>query len=308
MSEYNIEKCIVMASNHLICDKSYVEKDYYTTAIIHALAARSFFGHSLIFSGGTSLSKGYGIINRFSEDVDFIIQDTTNISRNTKKDIKHCVIEEILKIKGLKYKSDSSAKEDCKVSIEVSYKNLYKYTKAIRSNILVELFFENSTVVANYCNIESYLCKYGKYSGYTRPVMCRDVCETLSDKFSALLWRSTSTRIPDRLTRHLYDIHYLYNYMKNNNIFDVNKFKFMVNFQYINKDSLRCSYQNITDAIHQALETLSRNQRFQTDYDNYVLSMIFGTGSQNISFSETLATYRELAELVVGNHNVTSTK
>lgn len=49
----------------------YIEKDFWVCwtldVLYHGLAAG---GPRLLFKGGTSLSKGYGLINRFSEDID----------------------------------------------------------------------------------------------------------------------------------------------------------------------------------------------------------------------------------------------
>lgn len=46
-----------------------LEKDIWVVWAVDALFS-SVFSHHLVFKGGTSLSKGYNIINRFSEDVD----------------------------------------------------------------------------------------------------------------------------------------------------------------------------------------------------------------------------------------------
>jgi hypothetical protein len=48
-----------------------VEKDYWIT---HALWALHETGLDLWFKGGTSLSKGFGIIERFSEDLDLMVE------------------------------------------------------------------------------------------------------------------------------------------------------------------------------------------------------------------------------------------
>lgn len=66
-------------------DVALVEKDYWVT---HALWALHETGLSLWFKGGTSLSKGFGIIQRFSEDLDLMIeagsvQDLPLVSRWT---------------------------------------------------------------------------------------------------------------------------------------------------------------------------------------------------------------------------------
>ncbi len=50
-----------------------VEKDWWVTIILKALFNTE-CGPSLLFKGGTSLSKGWGLIQRFSEDIDIAIE------------------------------------------------------------------------------------------------------------------------------------------------------------------------------------------------------------------------------------------
>jgi predicted nucleotidyltransferase component of viral defense system len=50
-----------------------VEKDFWVCYILDFLFNRSIFKNHLIFKGGTSLSKCYQLINRFSEDIDLIL-------------------------------------------------------------------------------------------------------------------------------------------------------------------------------------------------------------------------------------------
>ena len=49
-----------------------IEKDWWVTAVLKALFQTSCH-ESLIFKGGTSLSKGFNIIELFSEDIDLAI-------------------------------------------------------------------------------------------------------------------------------------------------------------------------------------------------------------------------------------------
>ena len=55
------------ASFHGIANPAIVEKDYYVTEALRLIAQGS--GDKVIFKGGTSLSKGWKLINRFSEDI-----------------------------------------------------------------------------------------------------------------------------------------------------------------------------------------------------------------------------------------------
>jgi predicted nucleotidyltransferase component of viral defense system len=59
----------VTAREHGI-DPGLVEKDYW---IMHALWGLQELGLTFELKGGTSLSKGYGLIHRFSEDIDILI-------------------------------------------------------------------------------------------------------------------------------------------------------------------------------------------------------------------------------------------
>ena len=53
-------------------DEAAAEKDWWVTAVLYALFHTSISKY-LLFKGGTSLSKGWNIINRFSEDIDIAL-------------------------------------------------------------------------------------------------------------------------------------------------------------------------------------------------------------------------------------------
>ena len=51
-----------------------IEKDYYVTEALRVIANTS--GGKVIFKGGTSLAKGWNLIQRFSEDIDIFLDPT----------------------------------------------------------------------------------------------------------------------------------------------------------------------------------------------------------------------------------------
>jgi len=57
----------------------FVEKDYWVTLALK-LVFGSAAGADCVFKGGTSLSKCYGLIDRFSEDVDLVVRQSGNDS------------------------------------------------------------------------------------------------------------------------------------------------------------------------------------------------------------------------------------
>ena len=50
-----------------------IEKDFWVCVVLKLLFLKSRFGNFLVFKGGTSLSKAHGLIERFSEDIDLIL-------------------------------------------------------------------------------------------------------------------------------------------------------------------------------------------------------------------------------------------
>ncbi len=62
------------AASRLDTLPSYVEKDFWVCMVLDALYNRLPEGHpQLLFKGGTALSKAFGLICRFSEDIDLVV-------------------------------------------------------------------------------------------------------------------------------------------------------------------------------------------------------------------------------------------
>lgn len=74
---------IQLTAGHFGISPDFVEKDYWITSVLKKLAL-SANTDSIVFKGGTSLSKGYRLINRFSEDVD-IAMINENLTGNALK-------------------------------------------------------------------------------------------------------------------------------------------------------------------------------------------------------------------------------
>ena len=82
------------ASQHLKINLGFVEKDYWITLLLQRLSG-SKYSDEAVFKGGTSLSKGYRLIDRFSEDVDLAIVNTTHKTGNEIKTIIRHLEKEI---------------------------------------------------------------------------------------------------------------------------------------------------------------------------------------------------------------------
>jgi hypothetical protein len=69
-----------VADNERINDPALVEKDYW---IMHAVFGLKQLGLAFELKGGTSLSKGFGVIHRFSEDIDIRIEPFDGLEVDT---------------------------------------------------------------------------------------------------------------------------------------------------------------------------------------------------------------------------------
>ena len=67
-----------------------IEKDYYVTLILRLLSEQL---SNVVFKGGTSLSKGYHAINRFSEDIDITFDE--HIGEARRKKLKNQILKGI---------------------------------------------------------------------------------------------------------------------------------------------------------------------------------------------------------------------
>ena len=74
-TDYEIEqqqRLIAEVKKHYDLPEVSIEKDLWVTQVLHALFSLP-VSDKLIFKGGTSLSKAWGLIDRFSEDIDLAI-------------------------------------------------------------------------------------------------------------------------------------------------------------------------------------------------------------------------------------------
>jgi hypothetical protein len=67
----DFDQVVLRAAENFGMRPAIVEKDYFVTEALRAIADSA--GDKVIFKGGTSLSKGWNLIQRFSEDVDLFL-------------------------------------------------------------------------------------------------------------------------------------------------------------------------------------------------------------------------------------------
>jgi predicted nucleotidyltransferase component of viral defense system len=165
MSDYlhnhrNFRDLLRIVGAELKIEPGLIEKDYWIMHVLYGLRQQ---GYKFELKGGTSLSKGYGIIHRFSEDIDIHIKPppemginenpNNNKPRNIqkRKDFYDGLANEI-EIKGIiAVKRDEAFDDERQYrsgGIRLHYESMTEAIEGVKEGILLEVGFD--TVTPNY--------------------------------------------------------------------------------------------------------------------------------------------------------------
>ena len=200
-----------------------IEKDYYITLLLKALANKLPF---LVFKGGTSLSKCYRIINRFSEDIDL----TTNckITQGQKYLVKSEIENAALSL-GMQISNGSNilSKRNYNRYI-INYQSaINNLINAHASEIIVETVYKTTAFPTTFmpvaCIIGDYLTKIdssiqNQYHLTGFQMQVQNIERTLVDKVFAICDYYLDDK-ENRNSRHIYDIYKLLPKVKLDNSF-----------------------------------------------------------------------------------------
>lgn len=97
----NFEGAIVATADYFKIPEIFIEKDYWVTYALHQLF-HSDIKDLIVFKGGTSLSKCYNVIQRFSEDIDIVVvkndDDSGNALKERLKNVTNVIDNSILEV------------------------------------------------------------------------------------------------------------------------------------------------------------------------------------------------------------------
>lgn len=232
-SKNDFNKLIKETSDYLGIRDLFVEKDYWITLVLYRLA-ESKYNDSVVFKGGTSLSKGYKLINRFSEDVDIAVIDSSQYTGNQLKTLIRNIEKTISKdLTEIKIPGTTSKGSQFRKSVyNYPETNIKKLSPEVSNTLLIEInSFANpypNTIMEIKPMIYEFL-EYSKRDDLTEkfrlnPFKLRllDKRQTLIEKIISLIRFSFSedpkSGISEKI-RHFYDIYYLLNDPDCNNYF-----------------------------------------------------------------------------------------
>src|ERR1035437_6647656 len=218
-----------VAESEKINDPALVEKDYW---IMHAFFGLKQLGLTFELKGGTSLSKGFGIIQRFSEDIDIRIepfdgkQVDTNLNHDKPQHIEsrrvfYEKLREKIKISGITAVERDTTYDDetlRNAGLRLTYETHFGSIPGLKDGILLEVGFDQTTP-NRAVTISSWIVQFAeaKKLQYTDnralEIPCYNPEYTFVEKVQAVVRKygqfKGTGKVPTNFLRHYYDIHQL---------------------------------------------------------------------------------------------------
>ena len=219
---------IRIVAHEMSIDPALVEKDYW---IMHCLFGLQKLGMKFELKGGTSLSKGFGIIDRFSEDIDIRIappkdlQVKTGVNHNKPAHVQsrqdfYDWLANTIRIDGIDDVQRDTAFDDERYrsgGIRLNYRSITDPVPGLKDGILLEVGFDDVTPNAAR-DISSWAYDYAAakveiINNRAPAVSCYDPGYTLVEKLQTVSTKfrkqQETGEFPTNFMRHYYDVYRL---------------------------------------------------------------------------------------------------
>ena len=274
-----------------------IEKDFWVCYMLDYLFHRSQWKDNIAFKGGTSLSKAYGLIERFSEDIDLIldwrvlgygIDEPWENRSNTKQDIFNKVANTRAEV----YIDDSDPQ-----TVKIAYPNSFSDT-SILQEIRLEIGALAAWTPVKNASITPYAAEqYARlFEQPSTEVLTVLPERTFWEKVTILhreAFRPEDRPFPSRYSRHYYDLYKMMqtpvkdNALSNNDLLErVVKFK---------DKFYRCPWARYDLAKRGTMKLLPPDYnmaKLRSDYE-HMQNMLFGNKP---SFDEIMNAMAQLEE------------
>ena len=279
---------------------AFVEKDWYAVQVLKAVAAYQDDAFQAIFSGGTSLSKGYGLIQRFSEDLDFrclaFRSEPGNQMRKLRRAYRQGMLEEIGQSRLLTLDREDVEVASNYVKFELGYRQDHEASPALRPGLQVEFSFTQPRLEPELRSVQSLVAHYTE-----RPpeleLPCLSPVETAADKVSALTWRvlkrnRASDNDDPTVIRHLHDLAALMSIVEENRTLFIETV--FASFEEDQKTEKRDTRAGLADSVAKAMAILGDDMEYRGEYRRFVDAMSYAEDDENIDFDVAMADLERL--------------
>jgi Nucleotidyl transferase AbiEii toxin, Type IV TA system len=205
----------------------FVEKDFWATELLRSIIATANAENSLaVFKGGTSLSKGYRLIERYSEDIDILLVPPEESGEAARHGILKRIESAAAKHLGLAETAITVVRSTTGIKRDVRYPYKRRFELGILSEgLLLEMGVRGGPYPRVSMEVDSYVAQFAKYTlklpvqefEEFEPVVVEILASerTLVEKLALL--HDLASRFPEqsaidalgRAGRHYYDVYRL---------------------------------------------------------------------------------------------------
>jgi len=286
-------------------DPAFIEKDWYAVQLLKSISEfENDLDVNVVFSGGTSLSKGFGLIKRFSEDLDFFLCSNELPTSGKRRSFRRLMMAHVVSNHHFDINNDSVIRGDgyrffkAPVHYDMNFNQQF-----LRPYLQLEMTFFKNKLPPIKQNIQSIVSELAGGTPETE-IACISPIETAADKLSALSWRvvvrdRASNQDDPTMIRHLHDLAAL-----KNTIFEEKEMFLSCALQSLQSDQERrrggeiIAGMSISDRLQRALELLSSDNTYRNEYQEFVQNMSYADIHEQISFDDALLTFEELINIV----------
>ena len=290
--------------------EAFIEKDWFVTQVIKIISTISFEDYRIVFTGGTALSKAHGLIQRFSEDVDFrvIAPSLEGLSKTKQARILSAFKKEIIRhlrenfdINEEQIKANNGNKF---VAIEINYSTFFTRADALRPHILLEFTVSELLLPAINLPVSSMINQVAKQQAEIDKIACINPVENVADKLSAITWRiaervrGSENDSPD-IVRHIHDLAILKDLAMNNP-----KFSELV-ISAMERDKNRSEViksLSVKEKLSNVVEIISTDLEYSKEYERFINAMSYADSDSVPTFKVALEGVGELVGLVSGKN------
>lgn len=269
---------IIGAANELAIPTNVIEKDYYVTITLKALSEKT---NDLVFKGGTSLTKCYQLLDRFSEDIDLSYTAESGMpGESRKKQLKKnivCTMEEFgFPINNL----DTTRSRRDYNCYRASYPSVYEQNGILKPELVIETYVAmlpfptKKRMVDNY--IYRFLNKINRldlaetYELMPFEITTQTIERTLVDKIFALCDYYMQGKI-ERHSRHLYDVHKIVATMGISDELP----KLIPEVRAVRSELIVCPSAKDDVCVSDILREILESQVYKSDYKNITMGLLF---------------------------------
>ncbi|MDO5553530.1 MAG: nucleotidyl transferase AbiEii/AbiGii toxin family protein [Planctomycetia bacterium] len=255
-----------------------VEKDYHVTFLLRELTRKQ---NSIVFKGGTSLSKCYHIINRFSEDIDLSCDnDSLPLTGCMRRGLNQTIIDGISQCGYVFENQDEIKRRRHFNRFILSYDPIFPVMKNIKTILVVETAIAIRSFPCekrDVCSIVGeYLAETGmddfleQYSLTPYSVNTQTLERTFIDKVFAICDYWLTGKIAEH-SRHLYDLCKLFPLIKRNQaLVDL-----VSEVRLLRSRTKMCPSAKEGCDINRILKEIDETNAFKMDYENITQNLLF---------------------------------